>query len=194
MNQGRWRIRWWHIAAALALTVLLDLYELAITIPVLVETAGLPIFDTRVGGYDPGEAVRLLTALGSDGRRYYLAAHLPADTALALVEAAAIVLIILRVTRPGARFAVPVPPAWRMALLAAPVLTLIFDLGENALVAGMLLDAAPSATQVALAATLTQAKWVLASVSIALALVLPLTAWRRGRKRRAAQPQQPSPP
>ncbi|MFP4538661.1 MAG: hypothetical protein ACLFPA_10200 [Dichotomicrobium sp.] len=193
MNRARWGIRWWHIAAALALTALLDLYELAVTIPELAEFADGPIFDTRVGGYSSGEAVRLLTALGSEGRWYYLTRHLTADTVLALIEAAAIILIILRVTRPGARFAVPVPPKWRMALLAAPVLTLIFDLGENALVAGMLVDAAPSATQVALASLFTQAKWVFASVSIALAIVLPLTAWRRGRKHRAGQPQQPSP-
>lgn len=193
MRETRRGIRWWYIALALALTAALDLYELAVTIPELVKIAGAPIFDTRIGGYDAGEAVRLLTALGAEGRRYYLTRHLPADAALALIEAVAIVLVILRVTRPGARFAVPVPAKWRTALLAAPVLTLAFDLSENALVAGMLVDAAPGATEIAFASIFTQAKWVAASVSIALALVLPLTAWRRGRRHRAAQPQQPSP-
>jgi len=187
------RIRWHHIALALALVAALDAYELLVTLPELERLAGAPIFDMRVGGYAHVEAVRLLAALGETGRWYYLSRHIPADTALALIEAVAIIAIVLRATRPGARYAVTVPPVWRGAMLTAPLLTLIFDLGENALVAHMLVTAAPGPTQVALASTLTQVKWVCASLSIALAVVLPATALARGRARSRPQPQQPSP-
>jgi len=186
-------IRLWHIGLGLTLTALLDIYAFAVTIPELTALAGQPIFETRVGGYAMGEAVALLAALGAEGRTYYLARHVPADTALAIVEAVTIMLIILRVTRPGARFTVPMPNAWRMALLAVPALTLIFDLGENALVADMLVSGARDATQAAVASTLTQAKWAGYALSIALALVLPLAAWRLGGRRKRAQPQHASP-
>ena len=179
------RIRWWHIAGALALVALLDVYELAVTIPALTAIADAAIFDMRVGGYGQAEAVAFLTALGAEGRWFYLTRHVTADTALALVEAAAIILIILRVTRPGARFALPVPPAARRAMLAAPLLMLLFDLGENALVAHMLVTAAPGPAQVAVASTLTQVKWVAISLAIALAVVLPCAAWIRSRRRTA---------
>lgn len=191
-NQGR-RIRWPHIALALALVAALDAYELALTLPELERRAGAPIFDMRMGGYTHAETVRLVAALGEAGRWYYLTRHIPADTALALVETTAIVLIILRATRPGARFGVAAPPAWRAVFIAVPLLTLAFDLGENALVAHMLVTAAPEPFNTAIAATLTQAKWVCASLSVALALVLPMTAWLRGRRRTSVQPQQPSP-
>lgn len=147
----------------------------------------------RVGGYTHADAVRLLAKLGENGRWYYLSRHVTADTALALVEAMAIMLIILRATRPGARHAVTVPPAWRRVILTAPLLTLVFDLGENALVAHMLVTAAPESAASATASTLTQAKWVCASLSIALAVVLSFTALTRGCTRSRAQPQQPSP-
>ncbi len=187
------RIHWRHIALALGLTALLDAYLLAITAPELARIAGAPIFDLRVGGYGHTEAARLLAALGSEGRRLYLVRHVPADTVLALIEAVAIMLILLRATRPGVRHAVAVPSAGRGALLAVPLLTLFFDLGENTLVAHMLLTAAPEPPTVALASTLTQAKWVFASLSIALAVVLPITALTRGLARSHAQPQQPPP-
>jgi len=186
-------IRWWHIGLALMLVAALDIYELLVTIPALAAAAGQPIFDLRVNGYGPGEAVALLTALGPDGRWYYLTRHTTADTALALVEAAAIALIILRATRPGARFAVHAPRRWRFALLAAPALTLVFDLAENALVARMLTTPTPDNLQVAIASTITQAKWAGYALSIALAVVLPLAALRRGWRRTKAQPQQPAP-
>lgn len=179
---------------AVGLVALLDVYLLGVTLPELVRLAGAPFFDMRVVGYGQAEAMRLLTTLGSEGRWYYLSRHVTADTVLALVEGVAIVLIILRVTRPRARFAVSVPPGLRAAMLAAPALMLIFDLGENALVAHMLVSAAPEAAQVAIASTLTQAKWVVMSLAVALALVLPITALMRGTARSRAHPQHPSPP
>jgi len=183
-------IRWWQIALALTFVALLDGYELIVTLPELSRLGDAPIFDLRVGGYTHAETISLLDALGAQGRWYYFTHHIPADTALALVEAVAIVLIVLRATRPGACFGVAIPPYWRMALLAAPMLMLMFDLGENALVTHMLLAPPPAPLTAAVASTLTQAKCVMASLSIALAIVLPLTAWTRGRKR--LQPQQSS--
>jgi hypothetical protein len=182
----RARIRWWHIASAIAAVALLDAYEIAHTIPTLADIASAPIFDMRVGGYGHEEALEYLSALGAQGRWFYLSRHVSADTALALVETVAIILIIMRVTRPGARFALSVPPVARYTMLAAPVLMLIFDLGENALVAHMLVTAAPEPSQVALASTLTQAKWVAISLSLSLTVMLPLTAWLRGRRRTAS--------
>ena len=193
MKASRSAIRWWHIAGLLLLVAILDAYELSVSIPALMEIAGASIFDMRVGGYGHGEAVAYLAALGSEGRWFYLSRHVPADTALALIEAIAIIMIIMRVTRPGARFSVPVPGAGRRAMLAAPVMMLVFDVGENALVAKMLVTGGPDPALVALASMLTQAKWVAISLAMALAIVLPVTAWLRARKRSAAHPQHASP-
>jgi len=191
------RIRWWHIAAALGLTAALDLYELFVTIPGLAGISPQPIFDMRVGGYGVTEAQALLTALGADGRWYYLSRHVPADTLLAIIEAIAISLIILRVTRPQGRFAIAVPGSGRAVMLAAPAATLFLDVCENALVTHMLIGEAPNAAVVSTASLATQGKWVFASLSIALALIVPPAAWLRGRwrdrSRNPAQSQQPSP-
>lgn len=190
-------IRWWHIAAALGLTAALDLYELFVTIPALEGFSGQRIFDTRVAGYGLTEAQALLTALGADGRWYYLSRHVPADTLLAIIEAIAISLIILRVTRPQGRFAIDVPASGRTIMLAAPAATLLLDLGENALVTHMLIGEAPAAAVASTASLATQGKWAFASLSIALALILPPAAWlqgrRRDRSRNPAQAQQSSP-
>jgi len=189
----RARICWQHIALAAAIVALLDVYEIACTVPALMELTGAPIFDMRFGGYTRAEAIVYLTALGADGRWFYVTRHVPADTALALVEAAAIALIILRATRPGARFAVHAPSRWRWAMLAAPVVTLTVDLAENALVADMLIAPSPGALQVAMASTITQAKWAGYALSIALAVVLPLAALRRGWRSCPDQSQDPAP-
>ncbi len=186
-------IRWWHIVVALLLVAALDIYELLVTIPSLAAMAGQPIFDVRVNGYGTGEAIALLTTMGADGRWFYLLRHTTADSLLALVEAAAIALIILRATRPGARFAVPAPRRWRLAMLAAPVLTLALDLAENALVAHMLITPSPGAWQVAIASIITQTKWAGYALSIALAVVLPMAALRKGPRSRPDQSQQPAP-
>jgi len=193
MTVTRNSIRWWHIVVALMLVAALDIYELLVTIPALAASAGQPIFDVRVNGYGPGEAIALLTALGPEGRWYYLIRHTSADTALALVEAAAIALIILRATRPDARFAVHVPRRWRLVMLTAPVVTLALDLAENALVAHMLIAPSPAALQVAIASTITQAKWAGYAMSIALAIVLPLAALRNGWRSGPDQSEQPAP-
>jgi len=179
-------IRWWHIAVALALVALLDIYEMVITIPALSDMAETVIFDLRVSGYTQSQAAALLAALGPDGRWFYLTRHVPADTALALIEAIAIVLILVRVTRPGARFSLRVADPWRVALLMAPVLMLVFDLGENALVAHMLAGGAPDRTLVAITSLMTQAKWVMISLAIALAVILPCAYWIRSLRRRSA--------
>ena len=60
-----------YIWSAVAATVLLDLFEVLVTVPRLYGMAdGLLIFDMRAGGYSLGQAAQLLNALGPAGRAY----------------------------------------------------------------------------------------------------------------------------
>jgi hypothetical protein len=179
------RLAAWQIWAGIAAIVALDLSMLLITAPRLAEySKGGAMFDLRLNGYSVAEAARYLKALGPEGRAYYASAHIPADTAFAVLEAIVLAIIILWFTRPDARFAVRLPDASRLMLVAFPVAAAAFDIRENLLIARMLSGAgAPDAALVQAASFATQMKWNFAIFSIALVLALALSAIWRARKR-----------
>ena len=64
------------MAAALSVYALMMLITLA---RLLEMSGGIPVFDMMPAGYDNEYALSLLTALGSDGRNYYLWRQIPLD-------------------------------------------------------------------------------------------------------------------
>lgn len=173
----------WHLWAGLLAVVALDLSMLLLTVPRLEEFASGPMFDLRPGGYEADDANAYLTALGAAGRDYYASAHVPVDMAFAILEAIVLAMLIVWFTRPGARFAVPVPEWGRWLLLAFPVLAAIYDVRENMLVLEMLRagdQAGPGL--IAAASFATQAKWLFAVLSIGSVLVLALWAAIRAKR------------
>lgn len=184
------KIRPWHIWSAIAATAALDICELLVTVPKLMAlSGGMPTFDMRIGGYTREAAGMLLHALDTAGHTYYAAWHIPVDCVLAIVEALAISLILLRFTRPYGRFAIPLAGGWRSMLLVLPLATMVLDLGENAIVLMMLADF-PSQTElmVRVASLTTQLKWICAALSLAAASLLPLAALIRELRPRRIRP------
>lgn len=183
--QADLHLRIWHICIAATAVAALDLYITLVSGPLLSEMAGgKAIFDFRFG-YSPEAANRLLAALGNDGRRAYAIWHSGPDSVLALVECVALMMICLRLTRPGAHFTIHMSSPARKALLAAPFAQAAFDLTENALVLSMLVQGAPAkALLVNIASGATTMKWIFAALAIggtAAAAGYAFLKWKRRR-------------
>jgi hypothetical protein len=156
-----------------------------ITLAQIEAVSGQAPFDMRPFGYGPAEAADLLSALGSQGRTYYLTRQIPLDTvypailALTLIAAAAW-------ARHGAS------GDWQTrvgALLAIAAAT--FDYCENLGIVAMILswsDLPDGLVHAASAATVAKSAATTAAVSI-LFLAVARKALSRalsGRQRRAA--------
>lgn len=178
-----------HVYFALAWVAALDLYLLLVTAPHLQSlSGGKTMFDLRIGGYSHQQALAYLAALGAEGRAYYLARHIPVDVLLAVVEAAAIGLIVLLCTRPDGAYTLRLKTPARLLLLALPAVQCFCDLAENALIAAMLMQATGAgAGLVRAASSFTAAKWVAGGGAIVIAFVLSCAVayrWFRQMKRR----------
>jgi hypothetical protein len=174
-----------HIMAAWATVIVLDLHLFLHVAPRLEAlSGGRTMFDLQLGGYSQRKALAYLAALGPEGRGVYLWRHLTVDTAFALVEALAIALTMLYVTRPAM---LALPGGVRLALLALPLLQAAFDLAENLLVGAMLASDSPGERLVTAASLATQLKWAFAAVSIAAVtgLVVMTLAKRLARRKGA---------
>ena len=169
------------VAVTTAMIVLFAAMHL-VTFPRLREMAGgLSPFDLRFLGYDRGDAVALLRALGSEGRAEYLRVQLRLDDAFAPTYGVALSLALAEILgRAGL--------GRRLAFLLAFALVLPtagFDIAENAAIAEML-RRPPDALDVQLVATAsfrTTAKWGCAALGGGIALLgIFLANHRRDRE------------
>lgn len=179
-------LRGWHLAAAIAAVAVLDGYVTLVSAPMVKAlSGGKAAFDFRFS-YSVETARKILAGLGEDGRVAYALCHSGPDSALALIECAALLMIYARLTRPGAGFGVAMPPHWRVTLLAAPMVQAVFDLAENLAVIRMVsIGPDVAAWQVGLASVLTSAKWVSAAIAISIAAGLAALSffnWKRRRR------------
>ncbi|MBC6442749.1 MAG: hypothetical protein GDA53_06440 [Rhodobacteraceae bacterium] len=127
---------------------------------------GGPTLDTQIR-YDFAHAHALLEHYGEAGRRMYVRASLTLDTILPMFYATCFSGLICRFS--------PLPGLRRCAYL--PILTALFDLGENAQVMAMLIQYPDiSEWQVQCASAFTQIKWLLAALSILCAAVFVMSA------------------
>lgn len=163
---------WLSVALTLAGLVLM----LTWSVP-KIEAGGLAPFDTRTGGYNYSDAVAFLSALTAEGRAAYLGPQRVADTIFPIGLVGVLVLgTVLALRR------------WSVTLAAAAALVplgyFVFDMLENAAVAGLLRGGVETVTveAVARASALTQWKFRFVDASLvilALAWVARGVAWAR---------------
>lgn len=174
------------VLAALAVNLVLFALMVFGTLAHLAEMAeGAEPFDLRPLGYGLGDARNLLQLLGEEGRAYYATAQLALDSIFPATYALSRVLVLWWLTTPSR---IAMPRGWRVAMLVLPLSATGFDYFENARIAAMLVrGAAVDPALVASASFATQAKFVLAVLTDALAAVLALRMlWRRRRARQTA--------
>ena len=155
------------IAAAATAVLLFGYYHLLALGQMGQLAEGLTMPDMMFGGYGPAHVADLQSAMDDDalGQLSYL--HKTAGTLFPLIFGIAWLLLIqLNVDR-----------RWlRWLLWAPPLLFAVVDLWENVAIDSMLAATAPDDGQVALAAALTIARWVLLGLSAIaglLAVLLP---------------------
>jgi hypothetical protein len=169
-------MRWVSFLGAAAIYI----YMLTISLPKLTSYAGgLAPFDMRPGGYNWQAALQVLQALGPVGRGYYLTHQLVLDIAYPALLA----LFIWQMLNFFARH----QTNWwtiflKRAAWAAP-LVMIFDYGENALIAKMLIAENLTVDLVNMASAFSRAKAITTSLFLTLLLAAAIAyRWQRFRK------------
>jgi hypothetical protein len=169
-----WRLFW--LSLALMLTGLALIFFWSVP---RIEASGIEPFDVRTGGYSYDEAADFLIALTDAGRAAYLGPQRLADTLFPLgffgVLASATYLALYVRGR-----------IWAGLTIVVPGVYLVFDLLENAAVAGLLRAGADGITpeMVERASSFTQWKFLFVNAALFLlaAVVLVRAAVRlRGR-------------
>lgn len=129
--------------------------------------SGLIPFDMRPLGYSHAEALTLLSALGADGRAYYLSHQIPLDT---------VYPALLALTLMGAICWIGQRLPSRTLVRAGVALSLgaaAFDYAENLAICAMIWNGpSPSVSLVFAASAATIAKSVLTSLAVSLTLLL----------------------
>ena len=149
---------------------------------------GLAPFDIRPRGYGYEDARAFLSAIGQQGRAYYLDPELVLDTFYPPLYALSRALALWWLTMPGRLRNGGVPLAWRWALVAVPLVMALLDGGvENVCIAAMVRGwPALSPELVRVASLATQAKLLLgAFTEIAMAALAVAAALRWSKLRRA---------
>lgn len=134
---------------------------------------GQTVFDDQIAGYSVEQARPYLAALSEAQRQTYLGLFRWLDTGLPLFLALSLGLFIWR---EAGRVGAPL----RSLMAASPLVYMVLDLIENALVAD-LLRAGPEVADAAIrqASMVTVAKFA----TLGAAVLVALAAWRLGRKK-----------
>jgi hypothetical protein len=135
------------------------------------------------GYYSPNELNATLTTIGKNGRDFFAETLLPLDMVLPALLLAAFTVTYLWLSQQGHPLSIPLSASARRVLLAVPVLYCLADYAEN----WTLLDALQAYPNIpyrlarrASFLTATKSQLIVASVGIALALVI--AAWARIRQ------------
>ncbi len=177
----------WHVLGALAVALALGSFLGFVASPRLQDySSGLDIFDMRMAGYGHDDAVAMLAALGPDGRAYYRGTQL-ADIFFPPAWFLAISLMFLFLSRPGERFAAPLPESVRISVVTVAFMAMLLDWSENIVVFIMLMgDGRPSTSLVGLGSLLTSAKGLAYIAAFAALVVTAALTIVRGLTGRAS--------
>ena len=130
-----------------------------------IDAGGLEPFDSRTGGYTHAEAVAFLTALTPDGRAVYLGAQRVADTAFPIGFLGVLAIATYAAFRRWS-------PALAGAAALFPLGYFVFDMLENAAVAGLLAMPPGAVTPEAVARASGYTVWKFRLVDAALGLLV----------------------
>lgn len=163
---------WWLAGATLAVYLAMVLWSL----PQIADAAaGLRPFDLRPFGYGGPEARAFLAALSPEGTAFYLGVQHKLDIVYPPALAITLVWAFLRL----------LPRGWALIAAIPALLGAVFDLFENAAVAGLLRAGADGASDAMVAVA---SQWtVLKSASDAVALIALLLALGMRRRARRAR-------
>lgn len=160
-------------SAALAVYLAIVLWSLP---RIATEAGGLVPFDLRPAGYGIAETKAFLGALSEAGRAQYLGAQALLDwiyPALLALTLGFGTWHLLPTNRPGLR----------IALMAFPLLTMVFDYLENTRVRGLLLADVVDAEAVSVASSATVLKSAITSIAMLVLLIALImrgvVLWRR---------------
>ena len=127
---------------------------------------GFGLLDGRLNGYDVEAVNKYLALLSSENRQFYIGSFRVLDTIVPPLLAATFAAIIWTL---GSTL-------WRTTIVF-PLIYVIADLRENALVGQILQATTLDAETVSRASDMTQLKWLFTVLSLAVVLWL----WRQGR-------------
>ncbi len=131
-------------------------------------------------GFEEHEVTEVLAALGEDGQSYYATSHLIADLFFVPALFLALTSVFLWLSRPGRRFAVPLPEGVRLVVVALAGAGFAADWIENICLWVILGAEDPSSGLIALAGTVTSVKWLAYSAAGAAVLATIILALIRG--------------
>ncbi len=182
MKQGSFSASLWSKWAAWIIviaTMIVYAIMLLVTIPHLMALGGgRAIFDMRPTGYSFSVAMELLSALGNEGRQYYLDVQQRVDTLFPLLNAATVAIGLTTFIPSKSN---PVRGA-AIILVAAPCALL--DWGENWAVARLLAGypdgVTPAAVSLASGLSIAKSIWVTVAYST---LLVALVLWIRQKYR-----------
>ncbi len=165
------RLIFWLMGATMAgvfLTMLLWSGPL-----IMAEAGGLPLFDTRLSGYNVEEAKAFLAALSDVGRDFYLNVQHKLDSAFPALLAVVLVMAYTRVYQGWV--------GWIASTL--PLAAAGFDYMENAAVAVMLRAGDGLSDAMVLSASQwTERKWIALGLAVLALFEGMVRAWRAKRK------------
>lgn len=130
-----------------------------------IEAGGFALFDTRTDGYGYDEALAVLTALTPQGRAVYLTAQRVADTVFPIGFLGVLALGNYLTWRRWSR-------GLALLLTVPPLIYFVFDMLENAAVAGMLRTMPEAVTRDAVVWASFCTVWKFHFVNAALATLL----------------------
>ena len=173
------RIAGWAVTVG---AIAVYLVMVTVTLPHLMALAGQPVFDLMPGGYDIDTARSILTALGEEGRSYYVGVQHLLDAAFPPLLGLTLAYWLWRTGRRWRDQGLPMRPIVMGLLIGFAFLATAFDLAENAMVGQMLDLGAEGLTEplVNAASTFTLGKATVSSIAYTALLVLALGPWVAG--------------
>lgn len=137
------------------------------------EEHAVTLLDMRYLGYHDEDVVNLKAALGDEDESYYTGNHMVADLFFAPAFFLAFSSLFIFLTKPGRRFAIPLPEGVRLVVLSIGLTAFVADVGENICLWIIMGSEDPANGILFLGTTLTGVKW-LAYTAAAAAIVATL--------------------
>ncbi|MCW5715587.1 MAG: hypothetical protein KIT43_13840 [Bauldia sp.] len=144
------------------------------------EERGVTLLDMRFTGFEHEDVDNLKAALTDEDVSYYTGNHLVADLFFAPAFFLAFSCLFIFLTKPGRRFAVPLPEGVRLVVLSLGLAAFVADVGENICLWIIMGSEDPANGLLFLGATLTGIKWLAYSAAAAAILATVVLAVLRG--------------
>jgi hypothetical protein len=144
------------------------------------EARAVMLLDMRYTGFEAEDVTNLKAALNDEDESYYTGNHLVADFFFAPAFFLAFSCLFIFLTKPGRRFAIPLPEGVRLVVLALGFAAFAADIGETICLWIIMGSDAPASGILFLGTTLTGIKWLAYSAAAAALIATVILAILRG--------------